>query len=289
MFPSDGLCSGHLPAWYGLAQIANARATGAAVPGFPAYPRDVDGEGHRKADPPAVADLLPDGGAAAGVRARDQAGRRGLLADERRGLRTPLLRRPRRARVARHPPQGRQARRGLLRSRELLAPARELLPLGDRVHRRGAGCAAHVTLAARRRVRLRRAAAPGAPAALVGQALAARRPRGAHGHAGREGRRGEPRPVAAPLEARDRHLPAQDDRVRLLHDRPRRGGEPQGRPLPPALQRRAVLPDRLVARACRAAGFPRLTHPGEGGLLVEGRARLQPPRGLRSARLRDPH
>ena len=38
----------------------------------------VDGEGHREADPPALADLVPDGRAPAGHGARDPAGRRGL-------------------------------------------------------------------------------------------------------------------------------------------------------------------------------------------------------------------
>ena len=71
------------------------------------------GEGHRKAHTAAVADLVPDGRAPAGHRARDQAGGRGLLGDERRRLRAALLRRPRGARVARHRPEGRQARRGL--------------------------------------------------------------------------------------------------------------------------------------------------------------------------------
>ena len=97
------------------------------------------------------------------------------------------------------------------------------------------------------------------------------------------------RAVAAPLEDRDGDLPPQDDPLRLLHDRPRRGGEAQGRPLPPALPRRAVLPDRLRARARRRARLPRVAHPRQGRLLVEGGARLQPARGLRPAHLRDPH
>ena len=66
------------------------------------------------------------------------------------------------------------------------------------------------------------------------------------------------RALAAAVEDRDRDLPPQDDPLRLLHDRPRRGGEAQGRPLPPALPRRAVLPDRLRARARRRARVPRL-------------------------------
>ena len=62
------------------------------------------GEGHREADPPAVADLLPDGRAAAGDGDGDPARRRGLLGHDRGRVRAPLLRRPRRARLARHPP-----------------------------------------------------------------------------------------------------------------------------------------------------------------------------------------
>ena len=69
------------------------------------------------------------------------------------------------------------------------------------------------------------------------------------------------RPVAAPVQGRDRDLPPQDDRLRLLHDRPRRHGVAQGRPLPPALQGRPVLPDRLLARARRHARVPRLADP----------------------------
>ncbi len=162
-----------------------ARAGG---PRFPALSWATNGQGHREAHPAAVADLVPDGGAAAGLGARDQAGRRGLLADERRGLRAPLLRRPRGARVARHRTEGGEAGRGLLRGRELHAAAGELLPAGDRVLRRGAGRAAHGAHAARRRVRLRGAAAAGAAAALLGQALAADGARAALRGAGRDRR-----------------------------------------------------------------------------------------------------
>ena len=60
------------------------------------------GQGHRKAHPPALADLVPDGRAAAGLGARDPPGRRGLRADDqRRGVQPALLRRPRRALLAR--------------------------------------------------------------------------------------------------------------------------------------------------------------------------------------------
>src|SRR5262245_42662468 len=46
------------------------------------YSRLSSGQGHRKADPPALADLVPDGEPAPGLRPRDQAGGRGLQLDE---------------------------------------------------------------------------------------------------------------------------------------------------------------------------------------------------------------
>ena len=169
-----------------------------------------------------------------------------------------------------------------------LPPENFYLP-GDRVHRQGAGRAADVAVAARRRVRLRRAAAARASAALLGQALAARRARAAQRRAGGHGRRGRARALAAAVEGRDGDLPPQDDRLRLLHDRPRRPGEAQGGPVPPALPRRAVLPDRLLARARRRARVPGVADPRQGRLLLEGGARLQPARGLRPARVRHAH
>ena len=206
-----------------------------------------DGEGHREADPSALADLVPDGGAAPGHGARDQAGGRGVLRDERRRVRAPLLRGPRGARVPGHRAEGRQARRGLLRGGELFAPTRELLPLGDRVHRRGAGRPAHAALAARRRVRLRGAAAARAAAAVVGQAVAARIARASQRGARHHGGSRRARTVPAAVEDRDGDLPPQDDPLRLLHDGPRRGGVAQGGPIPPAVPARPVLPRRLFA------------------------------------------
>ena len=198
--------------YHSATEPANSGARTHALRALPAYPR-ARGQGHREAHPAAVADLVPDGGAPAGLRARDQAGRRGLLEHERRGLRAALLRRPRGARLARDRAQGGQALRGLLRGGELLAAARELLPAGDRVLRRGAGRPAHGADAARRRVRLRGAAAPGAPAAHVRQAVAVHRARAALGGAGGHGQPRRPRALAAPVEDRDGDLPAQDDPV----------------------------------------------------------------------------
>ena len=98
----------------------------------------------------------------------------------------------------------------------------------DRVHRQGARRAADRAQPARRRIRLRRAAAPGAAADHLGPAEPAARPRAALGRARhhRLGRR--PRAVGAPGEGRDGDLPQQDDRVRLLHDGARRGRRPRG-------------------------------------------------------------
>ena len=76
--------------------VARARARAR-----PDYSCSADGQGHGEADPPAVADLLPDGRAAPGDRAGDPARRRGLQRDERGRVRAPLLRRPLRARGAR--------------------------------------------------------------------------------------------------------------------------------------------------------------------------------------------
>ena len=101
------------------------------------------GEGHREADPPALADLVPDGPGQAGFGAGDQARGGGLQRHERRRLRAALLRRPRRAGEPRHPARGREAGRGVLRGRALLAAAGELLPRRDQVRRRRAGGAEH--------------------------------------------------------------------------------------------------------------------------------------------------
>ena len=122
----------------------------------------------------------------------------------------------------------------------------------------------------------------GKPSPLGGGGAPARRPR-----PDRRGRR--PRAVAAAVEDRDRDLPAQDDRVRLLHDRPRRGGEAQGRPVPAPLPARPVLFDRVLARAPGHPRVPAVADPRQGVVLVEGRARLLAPRGLRPPLVRDPH
>ena len=103
--------------------------------------------------------------------------------------------------------------------------------------------------------------------------------------ASRRRRRGQ----RAAGEDRHRDLPPQADRVRVPHDAERRDRAAQGRPVPPALRGRAVLPRRLLARAQGRAGLPALADPRQGRLRDQGRARLPAPGGLRSARLRQPH
>ena len=63
----------------------------------------------------------------------------------------------------------------------------------------------------------------------------------------------------------------------------------QGRPVPPAVRGRPVVPRRPLARARRRARVPALADPRQGRLLDQGRARLPAPGGLRPARLRQPH
>ena len=69
----------------------------------------------------------------------------------------------------------------------------------------------------------------------------------------------------------------------------RRDRAAQGRPVPPAVRGRPVVPRRLLARARRRARVPALAHPRQGRLLDQGRARLPAPGRLRPARLREPH
>ena len=112
--------------------------------------------------------------------------------------------------------------------------------------------------------------------------------RAAHGRARdhRLGRR--PRRLAASRQDRDRDLPPQDDRVRLLHDGARRAREPQGRSVPAAVPGRPVLRRRALARARRDPGLPAVPDPRQGRLRDQGRARLPASRRLRSARVRQP-
>ena len=238
------------------------------------------GQGHREAHPPALADLLPDGGAAAGHRHGDPARRRGLLRHDRGRLRPALLRRPRGARVARHPAHRRQARRRLLRAGELLARARGLPPAGDRVHRRRARRAADRAVAARRRVRLRRAAAARAPADHLGPPEPARPARAALGRRSASPRRPAATSVGARLAKIDTAIYRRKrDRVRVLHDAD--AARPRSRKVDPYQLLFEGGQFYLVGHSHErgdAARLPAVAHPRQGRLRDEGRARLPAPR-----------
>src|ERR1039458_9295583 len=75
-------------------QIAAARTARATTVSPSGSMVGIDGKGHREADPPAVADLIPDGRAPAGHGSRDSARRGGLQRDERGRVRSALLRGP---------------------------------------------------------------------------------------------------------------------------------------------------------------------------------------------------
>ena len=153
----------------------------------------------------------------------------GYSRHERGRLRAPLLRRPRGARVARHRTHGRQPADGVaeqenysLRREAFHLPAiaftdSELAVAADRA------------VAARRRVRLRRAAAPGAAADHVGAPDPARPARDQRRSAlGVTASAGGHELSQRPREDRHGDLPPQDHHVRLLLDAARRGtGHPQ--------------------------------------------------------------
>ena len=71
--------------------------------------------------------------------------------------------------------------------------------------------------------------------------------------------------------------------LRLLHDGARRDGDPQGRPVPPALPGRAVLPPGPRPRARRAPRLPPVAHARQGRVRDEGRARLPVARRARTS------
>ena len=112
---------------------------------------------------------------------------------------------------------------GLAEQESYSLPPGELLPAGDRVHRPRAGRAADRAVAARRRVRLRRAAAPRAAADLVGPPEPLRAPDQRSVALGITASAGRARRLAAAGQDRHRDLAPQDDHVRVLHDGARRG------------------------------------------------------------------
>ena len=112
--------------------------------------------------------------------------------------------------------------------------------------------------------------------------------RAAHRRARNHRLRRRPRRLPAPRQDRDRDLPPQDDRVRLLHDGARRAGDAPRRSLPAALPGRPVLPRRPRPRTRRDPGLPALPDPRQGRLRDQGRARLPAAQRVRSAYLRGP-
>ena len=105
----------------------------------------------------------------------------------------------------------------------------------------------------------------------------AERARAAHRRARDHRLRRRPRRLAAAGQDRDRDLPPQDDRVRLLHDGARRHRHPARRSVPAALPGRPVLRRRPLARARGDPRLPSLADPRQGRLRDQGRARLPAP------------
>ena len=161
-----------------------------------------------------------------------------------------------------------------------LAPENFHLPAIEFTDKELAG-APHRAAPARRRVRLRRAAAARAPADLVGPPEPAQLARAAHGRARDHRLRRRTRAEPATGQGRDRDLPPQDDRVRLLHDGARRAGHAQGRPLPAAVPGRPVLSGRAFARAQGAIRVFRLSRiRGKVGYATKAEHDFQRPAGF---------
>ena len=270
---------------------ANLRKGRNLQAGSSAAPRPVivvaDGEGHREAHPPALAHLIPHGGAAARHRPGDPPRRRGLQRHERGRLRPPVLRRPRRARLAGHPAHGRQAG-------STASPSRRTTRCGRRTSTCPPIAFTDEELAALQFALslLDGEFAYAEPLRLALQQISwgrpepAQRPRPAARVAlGITASAGGHELSAAPGEDRDGDLPPQDDHVRLLHDGARRRSAP-----------RKVDPYHLLFQGGqfyllghshereRAPRLPPLADPRQGRLRHEGRARLQAPGRLRPAR-----
>ena len=254
----------------------------------PVYSRG-RGEGHREADPSALADLLSDGGAPARHRNGDPARRRGLLRHERGRVRAALLRRPRRARLARHPAARRQAGRGLLRAGELLARARGLPPPRDRVHRRAS------TRRCRPRCRCSTASSP-TPSRCGWRS--SRSPGGARARSTppRSARSRSASPASAGGAELSARLAKIDTaiyrRKRIEFEyftmQSRRGRRSAGSTPTSCSSRAASSTSSATRTSATRARVPALAHPRQGRLRDEGRARLPAPGRLRPARLREP-
>src|ERR1035437_10320199 len=125
------------------------------------------------------------------------------------------------------------------------------------------------------------------PLRLALQQISWGRPSRLNAREHRIGRRA--RCLTASGQDRDRDLPPQDDRIRLLHDAARRGRRAPRGSLPAAVPGRPVLRGRALARTGRDPGLPALPDPGQGWLRDQGRARLPAPGEFRSAGLCQPH
>ena len=246
------------------------------------------GEGHREAHPSALADLLPDGRASAGHgdwrSAVDVEGYSGMNEDafarrfyadraelESLGINLSVDR-----------PQD-----GLAEQENYSLPPENFYLPAIEFTDYELGRAADGAVAARRRVRLRRAAAPRAPAALLGAAASPlRAPDQRVGRARRSPRR--PAATSSP-SASSRSRPRSPAARRSPSSTTRwsatRVGQAQGRPLPAALPGRPVLPRRPRARARRRPRLPAVAHPRQGRLRDQGRARLPaaPPTSTRAS------
>ena len=157
-----------------------------------------------------------------------------------------------------------------------LPPENYYLPAIEFTDARARG-AAHGARAARRPVRLRRAAAAGAPAGLMGSQEPAEQRRAGADRDGDDRLGRGPGALPAARQDRDRDLPAQDDPVQLLHDGAGRDDGPKGRSLSPRLPLRPVLLDRLRARTRRGPGLPPLADPGKVSYASKAEHDFNPP------------
>ena len=179
--------------------------------------------------------------------------------------------------------------RATTRRRTTRAAARELLPAGYRVHEQGARRAARGAVAARREFAYAEPLRLALQQLSWGEGLAARRARGAFGRPGRHRQPGQARPLAADCpRSRRRSSAARRSSSTTTRSAATRRSRAGG-PLPPALPRRPVLPDRPLPGAGRHPRLPGVEDPRQGRLRLQGRARLLAPGGVRPAPVRRPH
>ncbi len=256
----------------------------------------------RQAHSPALARGVPDGRTASRDRTRREAAGRGLRQHGRRGLRPALLCRPLRAAG---PGRADRVRPRRVHVGGALQPARgALLPALRRAHRLRAGRAADELLPARGPVRLRRAAAPGAPEPGARPGLAGRRPgaQDGHGRAARPVLHRRGRPAAG--QARAGHLAPAHRALPVLDDHERLRSRAHRQPVRPVRAERRLVRGRRRPRPPRGArpqahvpGVPhprrdQVRHPPRARLPHAGRLqrhRLPRPRAVAAGRRRGGH